>query len=278
VIEDRERSTSTLTDDRLDVLIRRAAIAGPVRRPDDGVSLPVLTRILIAMGVLATAGFTIAVLRPVAPTAPAQRVAGAPSRSVEREQVASGSEASAVESEAVGPGSGSEPAPSDTRVLASAGPPARTSPVLLRFTPEESESLAGLFATPAPSQPGSGDVTREASQAAPHGSDRERLLSLGRVLRSAMVAHDTLDLMTPGEQVEACRVWATEPSLRPVAFERLARLALDPAVTDDVQQLARELAGDPTLRPWLTSYGFARAGRSPMQSKTGDQIQSKGGA
>ncbi len=91
-----------------------------------------------------------------------------------------------------------------------------------------------------------------------------------------MTANDTLDLMHPDQQIEACRVWAQDPSLRPVAFERLQQLASDPALAEQVSQTAQALARDAALRPWLMSYGFQDTARAKAEKPT--RRTTKGGA
>lgn len=87
--------------------------------------------------------------------------------------------------------------------------------------------------------------------------NRERRLhALGRTLRSADLARQTLDAMPASEQLEACRVWARDPSLRPVAFERLARLQDDPALAGECARIATEMSDDRFLLAWARSHGL----------------------
>lgn len=83
-----------------------------------------------------------------------------------------------------------------------------------------------------------------------------RFLALGRTLRSADVAKQTLDAMPASEQLEACRVWARDPSLRPVAFERLAKLQNDPALAGECARIASEMSDDRFLLAWARSHGL----------------------
>lgn len=83
--------------------------------------------------------------------------------------------------------------------------------------------------------------------------DRE-ILAIGRAIRSAEIARATLDAM-PGEaQLEACRIWARDPSLRPVAFERLARLQDDPAYAAECARIAHAMSEDKHLLAWALSH------------------------
>jgi len=86
----------------------------------------------------------------------------------------------------------------------------------------------------------------------------EEYLRLGRSIRSAMIAERALDELTPAEQLDAIREWVRVPSLRPVAFERLAALAHDPMVGDAALSLARALADQQDLSPWVKSQAVLR--------------------
>lgn len=87
--------------------------------------------------------------------------------------------------------------------------------------------------------------------------ERERrYLAIGRTLRSADVAKQTLDAMPESEQLEACRVWARDPALRPVTFERLARLQDDPALAGECARIASEMSDDSHLLAWARSHGL----------------------
>jgi hypothetical protein len=77
---------------------------------------------------------------------------------------------------------------------------------------------------------------------------------IGELLRSAQLAEELLDRLTPQEQVTVCGEWAREPGLRPVVFTRLRRLSQDPGLSEDVQVLVTKLAREPTLRSWLLGY------------------------
>jgi hypothetical protein len=245
-----------ISDDHLDALIRRAALAGPVEQSDTPANgLPLLTRLLLAAGLLGVAGAAIGLAviltRPTQPS-PTPTIA-----------------------DATPPPPELTPEPTVTET----SKPTRSF-VVARFTPEESKALAAaLFPAnqPAPDRPAAAepvpppDTTPDTT---PDPARRDHLLALGRALRSAMNANDTLDLMPPAEQVEACRVWAADPSLRPVAFERLQHLASNPALADKVRHTAEALARDTAMRPWLMSYGFqdtarASADKAPRRTTKG---------
>lgn len=95
-----------------------------------------------------------------------------------------------------------------------------------------------------------------ASEPARDAERARRFIALGRTLRSAELARQTLDAMPASEQLEACRVWAREPSLRPVAFERLARLQNDPALAGECARIASEMSEDNALLAWARSHGL----------------------
>lgn len=89
---------------------------------------------------------------------------------------------------------------------------------------------------------------------------RERTaLELGRAIRSARAAEAALDALSPDEQLGVIRLWARDPSLRPFAFDRLERLAGESAVRVEALDLARSLAGEPELSPWVHSRRTLRS-------------------
>lgn len=108
-------------------------------------------------------------------------------------------------------------------------------------------------ATRSKPEPVASDV---ASKSARDAERTRRYIALGRTLRSAELARQTLDAMPASEQLEACRVWAREPSLRPVAFERLARLQNDPALAGECARIASEMSDDSSLLAWARSHGL----------------------
>ena len=101
----------------------------------------------------------------------------------------------------------------------------------------------------------SASQSREA-RAFPEAERVRRYIALGRTLRSAELARQTLDAMAASEQLEACRVWARDPSLRPVAFERLARLQNDPVLAGECARIASEMSVDSVLLAWARSHGL----------------------
>ena len=261
----RPHNTNPLNDDRLDDLVRAAAAAGPVesgRESDRGGGLPLVTRVLLASGVLAAAAVGVAfVVTGVPATTPA----------TPGPQVADATPADPVGEETDAP----IPEPTAQVAAVESDPSAvRRSVVLARFTPEESAGMAALFETPAPAPAPAAEPTPNvdgapaivAASPEPAAASDEQLMALGRLLRSAEAARDTLALMSPGEQLEACRLWAAEPSLRPFAFERLSDLSMNPAVADDVRRAATAMASDPALSPWLQSYGLAMGDAVPTSA------------
>lgn len=145
------------------------------------------------------------------------------------------------------------------------GPPSRpveraAPQVVTPATETTDRSLADLLA--------SGDVdTFLARTRSTTNEDRDAAFSLlGGTLRSAMTAQGVLDKLTPEEQLAVCAVWAREPRLRPVTFERLASLQNRPELKDRVNTLAAELARSRNLLAWVRSYGLQT---SPTQSHAG---------
>lgn len=92
------------------------------------------------------------------------------------------------------------------------------------------------------------------TRAQPDRSREKEILALGRAIRSADLARATLDTMSGEEQLEACRIWARDPSLRPVAFERLARLQNDPAHAAECARIASAMSEDRNLLAWARSH------------------------
>ncbi len=104
-----------------------------------------------------------------------------------------------------------------------------------------------------------------ARQKADRARERE-ILALGRAIRSADLARATLDAMAGEDQLDACRVWARDPSLRPVAFERLARLQDDPAFAAECARIATVMSEDRSLLAWARSHNLRTdAGQSTHQ-------------
>lgn len=88
-----------------------------------------------------------------------------------------------------------------------------------------------------------------------------QLRDMGERIRSAMEAEAALAAMSADEQLDACRVWAMEPRLRPVAFAQLRRLSEAEATREGAARAAADLAAQRELRPWLKSYGMASGTR-----------------
>jgi hypothetical protein len=77
---------------------------------------------------------------------------------------------------------------------------------------------------------------------------------MGELVRSASVAEQILDRLSPQEQVAVCGQWARKPMVRPVAFDRLRLLSTQAELSEEVRVVVSKLAEDPTLRSWLRSY------------------------
>lgn len=121
----------------------------------------------------------------------------------------------------------------------------------------------------AASQPGAASVVETGAGAGSAGAEgpigpdpeliaaarrRAELVELGRSLRSAMLAEESFNSMSPEEQLEACRVWSSDPSLWPAVFSRLELLRGDPRVEAEFNELVAEWRGDRVLSNWLVSY------------------------
>lgn len=82
-------------------------------------------------------------------------------------------------------------------------------------------------------------------------------IEMGRTIRSAMAATAYLDGLDADEQVRVCRLWAEDPSLRPVVFARLAALReRDAGVRSAVDRVAADLQRRHEFLPWLRSHGL----------------------
>jgi len=89
----------------------------------------------------------------------------------------------------------------------------------------------------------------------------EQWSRLGALMQSAQRAREALLFLPVDQQIEIVRVWANDPSLRPVVFERLGELVRDPATATAAQALRAQLAQNPQLKSWVTSYASARGER-----------------
>ncbi len=109
---------------------------------------------------------------------------------------------------------------------------------------------------------------QEALELLEGASDNQRAVAyrrMGQLLRSAYVAEQILDRLSPREQLAVCRQWARQPLVRPTAFDRLRRFSRQPGLSGDVQVVVTELAKDPELGTWL--YGYQLIGAdSPAEN------------
>ncbi|MEM7754031.1 MAG: hypothetical protein AAF297_00165 [Planctomycetota bacterium] len=282
----RTEQRSELTDARLDELVRTAALSGPTERDHRGSGLPVLTRVLITSGLVSVAGLALAVV--------VAGVGGGQTGSQTGPHMLPGPGAERVADAGDAPRITEETLPKGDLDRGDArGETARPSFVIARFSAEDSAGLEGLWFAPEGSDTtvpvrsesaadesfASVPASEQTASAAPAAtttpaataSRRAEMLALGRLLRSADIARDTLAIMSPAEQLEACLLWTSEISLRPVAFERLAHLSMDPAVAGDVRRASLELMNDPAMRPWLASHGlaFTRPAAPPLGRSSG---------
>ncbi|MBL8762662.1 MAG: hypothetical protein JNM07_00145 [Phycisphaerae bacterium] len=103
------------------------------------------------------------------------------------------------------------------------------------------------------------EILRDAD---PQTRDRA-LVHLGDTLRSAHVARAILDKLPDSDQLAACRMWASDPALRPVAFERLRDLSRRRDLDAGVRAVVRALGSESGLRSWINSYGLGAVDRAP---------------
>ena len=80
---------------------------------------------------------------------------------------------------------------------------------------------------------------------------------MGNLFRSAYVAEQILDGLSPREQLAVCRQWARQPLVRPTAFDRLRRFSRQPGLSGEVDVVVAELAKEPELETWLHGYQLA---------------------
>jgi hypothetical protein len=88
----------------------------------------------------------------------------------------------------------------------------------------------------------------------PEGDRARAEVFLSRTLRSARTAELLLDGLGPEAQVTLASRWAREPKLRPVAFDRLRRLAEDDATSALVEAELARLGRDRDLSPWVRGF------------------------
>jgi hypothetical protein len=77
---------------------------------------------------------------------------------------------------------------------------------------------------------------------------------MGELLRSASVAEQILDRLSPQEQVQVCGHWAGEPVMQSLAFSRLRRLLDEPSLSKEVRVVVDRLARNPALHSWLRGF------------------------
>ncbi len=163
-----------------------------------------------------------------------------------------------------------QPAPVDAPSPAQTLAAARTQGLLIAVThneraptPEPAQAIAeGTTARTLLKMLDEGDLDGALAmlRARPGGAEGSELwLAFGQRLSSGQAAQEVLLSLPAGRQVEVCRAWALQPSLRPVTFEWLARLgeSEDASVRAAVRSLRAELAEHPELRSWLRSYASA---------------------
>jgi len=168
-------------------------------------------------------------------------------------------------------GAPSSPEPSSPPRVASADAPGAPAPsastrsdsmVLFEIVgarvPEPTDDRLAPSVADSADQPVSIDERRRIANSDERDERADEYLRLGMSIRSAMIAEQTLDGLTPAEQLDAVRAWVRVPSLRPVAFERLASLADDPMIGDAALSLARVLADQQDLSPWVKSQPVLR--------------------
>ncbi len=90
--------------------------------------------------------------------------------------------------------------------------------------------------------------------AGPVAAHSETWTRVGEHMRSTELARESLLMLPAAKQLEIVRVWSNEPMLRPVVFQRLEELHRDPDTADAARALRDDLAKNPALRSWLSSY------------------------
>jgi hypothetical protein len=73
-------------------------------------------------------------------------------------------------------------------------------------------------------------------------------------LRSASLAEQILNRLSPEEQIQVCGHWAREPAVQSVAFSRLRRFSTEPSLSKDVRVVLDRLAQNPALQSWVRGY------------------------
>lgn len=143
-------------------------------------------------------------------------------------------------------------APSEAPSLAAAdGAPAQGMRVVLSIPMRPRAGTAAVA-----ERSGRDDVASAAAAlaVADRASRDAELRRLGEIIRSAARAEELLDSLPAAEQLEACRVWADDPRLRPAAFARLDRLRLRDDLADAYRAVVTGLSARPGLSAWVRSY------------------------
>ncbi len=171
-------------------------------------------------------------------------------------------------SERAGP---STPAPDPGRIIAKSDAAAR---------PDHAPGVRVVLSIPMPSpapRPGDtldsavsrGDVAAAtaAFTAADERTRDEFLRRQGEAIRSAARAEAFLDSLSAEDQLNACRVWAEDPRLRPAAFARLDRLRTHADLAQRYSAVMTHLSSRPELAAWVRSYiRDGETGRPALQS------------
>lgn len=80
---------------------------------------------------------------------------------------------------------------------------------------------------------------------------------IARQFRSAQTLDEAIRDLPPADRLELCLLWMPDPRFRSTTLEHLSDLAAEPAIAERYETALAELWTDPTLRPWLTSYGLS---------------------
>ncbi len=135
--------------------------------------------------------------------------------------------------------------------------PARAETPALEQSAIHNEAAPGLLiASRAEAMLAAGRVDAAITELAadPIVAHSEMWTRIGEHMRSTELARDSLLMLPAAKQLEIVRVWSSEPMLRPVVFQRLEELHRDPDTADAARALREDLAKNPALRSWLSSY------------------------
>lgn len=86
--------------------------------------------------------------------------------------------------------------------------------------------------------------------------------AMARQMRSAQTLEAALRELSPADRLELCLLWMPDPRFRSTTMQLLGDLAHEPSIASEYEAALAGLWTDPSLRPWLTSYGLAPLARA----------------